>query len=425
MIEDKIADFVVRSKYEDLDDDTVNEIKKRFVDAVGVAYASMDSPAYNAIKHLADYSQGNALTFGIKNTEPGLSAFINSLLIRYLDFNDTYLSLEPLHPSDMFGTIISAASLFKKTGRDIIKAAAVGYAVSMKFCDSTTLRKKGYDHVNFTEIGMAAALSSLLNFDIDQTINTISIALVPHIALRESRVGSLTMWKAGATAESSRNSIFAALATLHGFTSTKTPLSGELGFVNIIARDINKNVFDDLDVNYMKKTYIKKYPVEYHAQAAVDASLYLSNKISVDKIKKIDVYTYEAAISILADKGKWNPENKETADHSLPFIIASTMINRSFWLENYNINEYRKAHDLMKKINIIEDYKYTNEYPEKLPIKIVINDDIEKYIDIPEGHYKRPMSLSSIEEKFIKLTNNKKLLDKLWHLDSMEAIEIE
>ena len=110
--------------------------------------------------------------------------------------------------------------IFNKTGKDLITAAAVGYEIGTRLCDSTSLRAKGYDHVNFTEIAMAAALSKLLDFNENQIINAISIALVPHVALRQPRVGDLTMWKAGAAANSARNSVFGALATLYGINST-------------------------------------------------------------------------------------------------------------------------------------------------------------------------------------------------------------
>jgi Uncharacterized protein involved in propionate catabolism len=149
---------------------------------------------------------------------------------------------------------------------------------------------------------MAAALSKLLDFDEKQTINAISIAVVPHVALRQPRVGDLTMWKAGAAANSGRNSAFAALATLYGFTSPTEPLSGKMGFKNIVAPDMDFSKLEGNRVDGIMRTYIKKYPVEYHAMAAVEASLKLVNDLDINNIDSIEVYTYEAAVSILADK---------------------------------------------------------------------------------------------------------------------------
>ena len=183
-IENNLAEFISGVSYENIGEDVKHEVKRRFIDALGVAYSSIDSPPASKVKKMIGLYPGNAKIIGMGTSSPDFSAFLNSLFIRYMDFNDTYLSLEPLHPSDMFGPLISISSIFNKTGKDLITAAAVGYEIGTRLCDSTSLRAKGYDHVNFTEIAMAAALSKLLDFNENQIINAISIALVPHVALR-------------------------------------------------------------------------------------------------------------------------------------------------------------------------------------------------------------------------------------------------
>ena len=288
-IEENLAEFISRIKYEDIPENVKHEVKRRFIDTLGVAYSSMDNEAANRIKKMAPLYPGNARMIGMDKASPDFSAFFNSLIIRYMDFNDTYLSLEPLHPSDMFGPLITLGSMFHKTGKDIIAAVAVGYEIGMRLCDSASLRKKGYDHVNYTQIAMASALSNMMNFNVAQTINAISIALVPHIALRQTRVGELSMWKAGAAANSARNAVFSAISTLYGFTSAKEPISGKLGFKNIVVPDMDLSKLEGKTIDGIMRTYIKKYPVEYHAQAAVEASLKLSNEIDVNNIESINV----------------------------------------------------------------------------------------------------------------------------------------
>ncbi len=423
-IEESIANYISGVKYEDLDDKVKHEVKRRFIDALGVAYSSINSEPANKIKKMSMLYPGNSKIIGSGKASPDFSAFMNSLIIRYMDFNDTYLSLEPLHPSDMFGPLISLSSLFNKTGKDLITATAVGYEIGTRLCDSTSLRKKGYDHVNFTEIAMAAALSKLMDFDNDKIINTISISLIPHIALRQTRVGNLTMWKAGAAANSARNSVFAALASLYGFTSANEPISGKLGFKNIIAPDMDISKLDKKTSDGILRTYIKKYPVEYHAQAAVTAALKLANEIDINSIDEINVYTYEAAVSILADEEKWEPKNKETADHSLPFIIASTLLNKDFWVNSYDDIKNSTVMNIMKKIRVIEDKEYTKQYPEKLPIKLSIrsnNKNHESEVIIPRGHYLNPMTDQEVETKFVRLTGLTNVLRDLWSMEDKEV----
>ncbi|WP_337860986.1 MmgE/PrpD family protein [Ferroplasma sp.] len=426
-IENKLGEFISGISSNDIDGEVKKEVKRRFIDALGVAYSSMDSPAASKIKKMIGLYPGNAKIIGMGTSSPDYSAFLNSLIIRYMDFNDTYLSKEPLHPSDMFGPLISISSIFNKTGKDMITAAAVGYEIGTRLCDSTSLRAKGYDHVNFTEIAMAAALSKLLDFDEKQIINAISISLVPHIALRQPRVGELTMWKAGAAANSARNSVFGTLATLYGFTSPSEPLSGKLGFKNVVAPDMDFSKLEGKSTNGIMRTYIKKYPVEYHAMAPVEASLKLANDLDINHVDSINVYTYEAAVSILADKEKWHPDNKETADHSLPFIIASTLINKDFWVNNYSDLNNKQIKALMEKIHVTELKEYTEQYPEKLPVRIEAKSGgktVESTVEIPKGHYKNPMTDREIESKFIRLTGMTDSLPALWTMEDREVVEL-
>ena len=115
-VEKSIAGFINKTSYDDLGDDVKHEVKRRFIDALGVAYSSMDSPAASKIKKMFGLYPGNAKIIGMGTASPDYSAFLNTLFIRYMDFNDTYLSKEPLHPSDMFGPLISLSSIFNKTG---------------------------------------------------------------------------------------------------------------------------------------------------------------------------------------------------------------------------------------------------------------------------------------------------------------------
>ncbi|MEM0140150.1 MAG: MmgE/PrpD family protein [Ferroplasma sp.] len=426
-IEEDIAQFIHDTEYKDIGNDVRHEVKRRFIDAIGVAHSAMDSPAAAHIKKMAGIYPGNAKIIGMGTGSPDYSAFLNSLLIRYMDFNDTYLSLEPLHPSDIFGPLISLSSLYNKTGKDLITAAAVGYEIGTRLCDSTSLRAKGYDHVNFIEIAMSAAMAKLMDLDVKNIINAISISIVPHIALRQPRVGELTMWKAGAAANSARNSIFGIIATLNGFTAPSEPLSGKMGFKNIIAPDMDFTKLNRNSNNGIMRTYIKKYPVEYHAMDAVEVSLKLVNEINLNEVESIDVYTYEAAVSILADKEKWHPLNKETADHSLPFIIASTLINKDFWVNNYNDLTNAAINALMKKIRVTEVKEMTQQYPAKLPVKIVANSNGRKYeaeIDLPKGHYLNPMTDREIESKFTRLTGMDDMLKDMWTMEDREVNEL-
>ncbi|QIW24728.1 MmgE/PrpD family protein [Sulfolobus sp. S-194] len=419
-LSDKIAEYVVSA--DDFSDEMLHEAKRRLLDSIAVALASINSPPAKILRETSNLFAGNSPLLSGGEATVDFASFYNTLLIRYLDFNDTYLSKEPLHPSDMIGGLLSVASVFDISGEELLKSIIVGYEIGVRLCDSTSLRKKGYDHVNFLQIASTSALSRLLNLDKEKTKNAISLTIVPHIALRESRSGKLSMWKAGATAEAVRNSVFATLLAKNGFTAPDKPFSGVFGFFNIIARDFDLSTFENIKSGSILKTFIKKYPVEYHAEATVEAALKLKYE---GEIKKVIVETYEAGKTILADsEDKWNPKNKETADHSLPFITAVTLLTKRFWLDSYNLIEDPKVVSLMKKIEVVERDDYTSVYPKELPTRVIVITDkgtYESEVRVPRGHSANPMSDEEIEEKAKLLGLSENQIKLVWEIENMKV----
>lgn len=415
-----LAEYVSSVNYNDLKEKEIHEAKRRILDSLAVARASINSEPAKIVRNLFPSYPGDSLLLWGEKASPDIASFYNTLLIRYLDFNDTYLSLEPLHPSDMIGGLLALGK--GKLGKDIILSIIVGYEIGTRLCDSTSLRKRGFDHVNFLEVATAAAVSKLLNLKKDMIYNAISIALIPHVALRQTRSGKLSMWKAGAAAEAVRNAVFSTLLASKGFTGPVNPFSGNMGF-KLIA-NIDTSNFERMGTSKILETSLKKYPVEYHGEAAVEAALSIEYQ---GEIRKIYIQTYEAGVSILADKEKWNPDNKETADHSLPFIVASTLLTKKMWLENYSMISDNQVRELMDKIEVMEKEEYTKVYPRELPIKLIIITDkgrFEKEIRSPRGYYNNPMTDKEVEEKAIKLGMNEKQISKLWEMDNMKVEEI-
>ncbi|MEM3947185.1 MAG: MmgE/PrpD family protein [Metallosphaera sp.] len=415
------SEFVTSTTFSDLSDKAIHEAKRRVLDSLGVAFASKNSPPARVVRSLFPGFRGDGLLLGGGNVSPDLAAFYNTLLIRYLDFNDTYLSLEPLHPSDMIGGLLAVNP--NLSGKELIRAIVLGYEVSTRLCDSFSLRKRGFDHVNFLQVGATVALSSALGLNKEQIINAISMTLVPHIALRETRSGSLSMWKAGAAAEAVRNSVFATTLAKAGFTGPSTPFSGKMGFKSVIAPEMLEEPFTNMGTEKILETYIKRYPVEYHAQAAVEAALTLRSKIRGD-ITKIEVETYEAGKTILADEEKWFPQNKETADHSLPFIVSTALITGKLWLDSYDLIKDKKVIETMKKVEVIENEVYTKVYPSELPTRITVKTTYGSFseeVRVPRGHFKNPMSDAELEEKVRKLGLDDSLISRVWNLENLEV----
>ncbi|MBP1449669.1 MAG: MmgE/PrpD family protein [Thermoproteus sp.] len=440
---DKIAK--VLSKYaafisfDKIPSDTVHEVKRRIIDSLAVGFAAYNAEPVALARRAASRAAGpwGARIMGTRyKVPPDWAAFVDGVMIRYHDYNDTYLSKEPLHPSDMIAAALALGDLLNSDGKAVISAVAVGYEAAISLCDAASLRRRGWDHVNFLGVGSALVASKLLDLDEERMQHALAIYAVPHAAMRQTRVGELSMWKGAAAANSTRNAVFAALLAAEGFTGPYKPFEGEMGFI----RQLLDGEFDYGPLAEMERlapprrildTYIKPYPVEYHAQTAVEAALRLRAKVRLDEIDKVVIETFQAAYDIIGPKDpeKWDPHTKETADHSIMWITAAALLWGPIRIEHYRNVRDPNVLSLMKRIEVKVDPELDKMYPKAHPNRItVITKSGARYteqVDYAKGHPRNPMSDAELEQKFMENTvgilpreAQKKALEIVWGLEN-------
>src|SRR5512135_2518590 len=176
---DQLAAFVVRAKYEDLSQDARKHTKIRILDALGCAIGALGSGPIQAIRAQIDDFGGSprCTLIGGGRTAPDRAAFYNSALVRYLDFNDSYLAKgETCHPNDNLGAVLAACEYADRSGRDLLAALAVAYQVQCRLSDVAPVRAKGFDHTTQGSFAVAAGVSKALNLDQAKTANAIAIS---------------------------------------------------------------------------------------------------------------------------------------------------------------------------------------------------------------------------------------------------------
>ncbi len=443
-LEKQIVDYIYSTKYSDLTSEVIDSVQDRILDSIGVAIAAFDDDApISARQYASNRTKVNgSYVWGTDiKVDSETGAFTNGTSVRYLDYNDTYLSLEPLHPSDMIPGLISLSEENNKSGKDLILAIATGYELAVNLCDVASLRKYGWDHVSFTGLGAAAGASKLLGFSKDQIRSTLAIYSIPHASMRQTRVGELSMWKGAAAANAVRNAIFAANVVKSGFTGPYDFFEGEMGYVNQLlgGKLINPNILNEMsskNTSRILDTYIKKWPVEYHAQSAIDACINLRSDIDdTKKINRIEIETFDAAYEIIAkDPEKWDPKTRETADHSLPYTVAAALADNiitqnSFSQEKINDPEIKR---LLKASTLNENAELSKGYPDGIPNRIIVhtNDNVYKSeVKYPRGHANNKMDRSEIFNKFEKNTLGKyseskikDISEKIYNLNNFESI---
>ena len=441
----EISKYVLSIKKESLPKEVIHEVKRRIIDSLACAIGAYDSKAAKIILKACSKIKGKykAPLFGRgKEVFYEEAAFANGALVRYLDFNDTYLSLEPAHPSDNIAPLIATAQAYGKSGLDLIRAIAIAYEIQCQLCDGASLRSKGIDHVTYGAFSVACGAAVLMDLDEEQLENALGIAGVCNIAIRQTRVGEMSMWKACAFANAARQGLFACRLAKEGMTGPAPIFEGTKGFETLISGPINLKLPNPGEPpKKILETYIKLYPVEYHAQSAVEAAISLNVGASRDlhlleKIQEVTIFTHKAAYDIIgSEPEKWRPTSKETADHSLPYCTAIALRDGNVTDESFHKKNYKDSNMLrfLKKVKVVEDPKYTNDYPNSFGNRLEINlfdgKKIIKEVLHPFGHPKNPMKDEDIFNKWRTLAEThldkekiEKQLEKVMHLDHQQEL---
>ncbi|MGB0715145.1 MAG: MmgE/PrpD family protein, partial [Phycisphaerae bacterium] len=413
----RIAQWVNNLKYEDLPEKTVHEVKRRVIDSIATtlgAYHAKPAQIARAKAQAVNDPAPSANVWGTKHrTTPDLAAFANGAMVRYLDYNDTYLSLEPAHPSDNLSAAVAVAQTAGKTGKDMILAAVIGYEIQCRFCDAASLRAGGWDHVTYGAISSALLSGKLWGLDEDQLEHTQGLAGVCNITTRQTRTGQISDWKACAFANAARNGVFAADLARRGLTGPHEIYEGPKGLMNQLNIHGLKDTVLGSDGDFMiDKTYIKFWPAEYHSQSAIDACLQLRPQLEGKTIDNIHIGSFEAAVSIIgSEPEKLRPTSRETADHSMFYCCAAALTDGDVTLDTFKDERLtdKVLLDLIDKTKIVEDAEMNKGYPKGIPNDITITctdgTKVNKRVDFPRGHAENPMTDDEVIAKFNRMAD--------------------
>ena len=361
-------------------------------------------------------------------------AWYLTVLTRWFDYNDTFLAKEWAHPSDNFGSIYSYFYLnpnYKFI--DFTTALTKAYEIQGSLCLGTSLNQLGYDHVFYVKLASGAVFSSLLSKGNEKIVHrTINHILLDGPSLRSYRhfpnVGKRKSW---AAADASKRGIeLAKISQLNDEVYSSIQDDKNWGF--------EKNYLNDSEIKFGKELndwviqnvlFKVLFPAEFHGQSAVEGAIKLSKEFNqnIDKVKKINIFTHEPAIRIIANKE--NLSNASDRDHSLEYMVSAALLFGELKYEMYgnDFSGLNKIESLRKKIVVSEDTDFTKNYYEfskrhiSNSIEIVYdnNSTSEKItIENPIGHpSRREEAIPLLKEKFIRNVQNVLSLEKsmsLW-----------
>jgi 2-methylcitrate dehydratase len=411
-----LARFVTRADASQLSDDARQQLRIRLLDAFACAYGALDAELSRKLRKHVEELGGDPPCglIGGGRVAPDRAAFYNGALIRYLDFNDSYLAPgETCHPSDNIGALLAAGEVAHRGGEDLLVAMAVAYQVQCRLSDEAPVRGHGFDHTVQGAYAAAAGVAKALDLDEERTAHAIAIAGTSLNALRVTRTGSLSHWKGLAAPAAAFGATHAALLARHGVTGPEEVFEGTKGFMDAIAGQFEID-WDAEGLDRVTGTILKKYNAEIHSQSAVEAMMRLraSHRIDPREVEAIELETFDVAHTIIgggAEGEKTTVRTKEEADHSLPYILAVALLDGDVLPEQYE--EDRIAADdvqqMLRRVDVkpVDELsaRFPGEMPARLTVRLRGGETLEAETADYEGFHTRPMSWDAAVEKFERL----------------------
>ena len=407
---ERLVDFAHQSEFSALSADTVHACKQRLIDTMACALGAYDEPLSHLARKMARRYSGNAdagVWGSALQTTPEAAAFANGVMLRYLDMSDTYLSKSRGHPSDVISGILAVADHLHSDGPSVVSAITLAYDVYCSFMDAVDINSKGWDQPVYGVLGCVLGAGRLMRLSREQMANAVALALAPNMALTQTRRGELSSWKGCAGANASRNAVFAAMLAQEGFTGPTAVFEGAGGLWDIVGK-FDWPLPDLLKAPHMiTQTHLKSLPICYHGQSAVLGALEIRPRVRLQSISEIKIESYRAAVNMMgAEPSRWAPETRETADHSLPYVVSMAFLDGAVTAESFTrerLTDPAMA-DLMKKVTVSEDTALSARYPESSPSRVSVRlssgELITTEVRYPKGHAKTPMDDAEVEQKF-------------------------
>lgn len=441
-----ISEFAVDLKYEDIPGEVIHEAKRFLYDSIGCAYGAYETKDVNIIRNyfrnIGGRQEATVIGFGDK-IPTAHAAFVNSQMIRSLDFNDIYWKQDPSHPSDLIPAALAAGEYSNADMKSVLTAIVLGYEFEQRLCEIAApgIRERKWHHATITQFVSPVVAGKLLNLSVEQMVNAIGINGAHNFTSGAPASGQLSMMKNTVDPMAVYNGVISAFLAKEGFTGPEYIFEGKEGFFDCLLGwdyksgqskpitvpglemygewrwDLDK-LFDGLGNKYkILECSMKAFPTEALTHTHISAVLSLVNKndIKPEQIDKIVITTIARVCDILFDPQKYKPESRETADHSLPYCIAAAVVDRKITTDSFSEEKLKdpRIWSVIDKIEGVASYEFEKLFPEKQPSKVVIittdGKEYSEYLEYPKGHPNNPMTDEELESKFNSLSS--KLLD--------------
>jgi 2-methylcitrate dehydratase len=331
----KLTRFARSLRFEDLPSSALEAAKARVLSTLAVSLAAYGMEPVRIARRMAQPAGDGpvASVWGsLTKTTADMAAFVNSTMARCLDMSDTYVMSAVSHPADAFPSLAAVVEAEHLDGKALLLATAIAYEAQCRFVEVVPYNHRGWDQTPVVALGAALGCSRLLGFTENQTAHAVSLAVVPNIALNQTRTGSLSMWKGMAGPQGARAGVFAAYLAREGMTGPDGVFEGRFGFW---AQLMGGQTYDlPLPTDFAQHTFavqqtmIKSFPTRFNCQVPVFAAQKLRKEVDPRDIASLTIESIRQAFGRWLDVPEiWSPQTRETADHSLPCTVAMALLD--------------------------------------------------------------------------------------------------
>ncbi|MGK9477133.1 MmgE/PrpD family protein [Melioribacter sp. OK-6-Me] len=460
-----ISEFAIDLKYEDIPAEVIYEAKRYLYDSIGCAYGAYETKDVNIIRNyfrnIGGRQESTVIAFGDK-LPSAHAAFVNSQMIRSLDFNDIYWKQDPSHPSDLIPAALAVGEFSNASMKSVLTAIVLGYEFEQRLCEIAFpgIRERKWHHATLTQFVSPIVAGKLLNLDVDQMVNAIGINGSHNFTSGAPASGQLSMMKNTVDPMAVFNGVISSFLAKEGFSGPEFIFEGKEGLFDCMlgwdyksrkSKPVSipglesygewqwkiENLFNDLGTRYkILECSMKAFPTEALTHTHISAVLSIVNKYDIqpEEIEKITVTTIARVCDILFDPQKYKPKSRETADHSLPYCIAVAIVDRKITTDSFSEEKIKdpRIWSIIDKIEGVASHEFEKLFPEKQPSKVSIvtkdGKEYSEYLEYPKGHPQNPMTDDELETKFNSLSSKvlstqkqKEIKELVYNCEKMEA----
>ena len=441
----KMAQWALDLKFEDIPEVSIWEAKRFLLDSMGCALAAVKNEDMEAMYRFTEKLGGTPEASVIGRdykTNASNAALMNCLLTRAMDYNDIYWEEDPSHPSDLIGAALAAGEVNGKTGKEVLEAIIVNYELMLRWCHAAHpgVREIGWHHASLVQFVSPVVAGKLYDLDLDQMVAAVGISSSSHFTLGGVVAGHLTNMKNTAAPLASQAGVIAAMIARENYSGPVEVFEGKEGVFEVInsVEWRPEWVLKDLGKDFMiTKCAYKAFPTEALTHQPISAAMQVCQEqnLTAEDISEILVETTVRGADILSDPSKFKPKTKETADHSLPYVVAAAVADGNVLPSSFSDEKLKdpRIWDLLGKIKVIADPEIDAMFPGVKRARVTITNNkgqsFTAQVDNAKGSPLNPMSDEEIISKFranagavLSVEQQDKVIDLTWRFDELEDI---